>query len=319
MGTLKLSILIPAYNVEMLLPRCLDSIVSQLVDGVEVIIVDDGSTDHTFAVAKSYTEKYSNLVVLSKDNEGVGAARNMLLDHAQGEYIWFVDSDDYIEDGCMKFIIEELRKNLEMDMLTVLNNDETKHKFFEGSGERYVLQQLYNGYLWNKIIRRNIIQTNNIVFEPHLFSQEDWLFLMKLFPLLSHIRETAIYAYHYSVDNNSSIMRSNSKEKIYRNVSNSLSSICHFRSFIEQYKGTNIYSAYLSWVNYSASGFLFSLLSLEYTIKEIKEMLIILKRNGLYPVGETNRKKANLFLRLANIEPLFLLMNKIWHKRNTET
>ena len=119
----------------MLLPRCLDSIVSQLVDGVEVIMVDDGSMDRTFAVAKSYAEKYSNLVVLSKDNEGVGAARNMLLDHAQGEYIWFVDSDDYIEDGCIKLILNELEKCLP-DMLVFAYNN---HRIvaFNGNGEQF--------------------------------------------------------------------------------------------------------------------------------------------------------------------------------------
>ena len=94
-----LSILIPAYKVETLLSRCLDSIFCQDTSKVEIIIVDDGSPDKTFDVAKSYAEKYANLRVFRKENNGVGAARNFLFEKAIGDYIWFIDSDDYIENG----------------------------------------------------------------------------------------------------------------------------------------------------------------------------------------------------------------------------
>ena len=90
----KLSILIPAYNVERWLPRCLNSILSQVEDDIEIVIVDDGSTDTTLQCANEFAEKWNNIRVYSKHNEGVGAARNYLLDKACGEFIWFVDSDD---------------------------------------------------------------------------------------------------------------------------------------------------------------------------------------------------------------------------------
>ena len=141
----KLSILIPAYNVEQWLSRCLNSILVQDTEDVEIIIVDDGSTDNTLQYAKRFSAKWNNIKVFSKKNEGVGAARNFLLDKAQGEYIWFVDSDDYIIDGCLTSILAELSG--ELDLLSVSYND-VQLRSFEGTGIDYIKEHLINGYLW---------------------------------------------------------------------------------------------------------------------------------------------------------------------------
>lgn len=100
-----LSILLPVYNVELYLAECLDSILEQIGgdDGIEIIIVDDASTDESRSVARQFCDHFPQQVrlVCHNQNEGVSAARNRLLDEARGEFIWFIDPDDYILDGAM--------------------------------------------------------------------------------------------------------------------------------------------------------------------------------------------------------------------------
>lgn len=95
---MKLSIIIPAYNVGQYIGKCLNSVYeeSTVMDDFEVIVVDDGSTDNTLEVANGYKASHANLKVIHKNNEGVGSARNVGLDEAQGEYVTFVDDDDWI-------------------------------------------------------------------------------------------------------------------------------------------------------------------------------------------------------------------------------
>lgn len=309
-----LSLLIPAYNAERFLPRCLDSICGQDTAGVEIVIVDDGSTDGTLAMARQYSGMHANIRVCSKPNEGVGATRNRLLQEAKGKYIWFVDADDYIHEGCLPQICTALAGTTGTDMLTVLHDDDAPHSRFDGSGEDYIAQGRFDGYLWSKIIKRSVIEANHIRFEPTLYSQEDWLFLMQVYPLLRQVRATHIKAYHYCEDNQDSVMRKATRENVHRNVDNSLKTICHFGRIVAKYQDRRFYPAYRAWLNYSVSGFLFSLLPLDYTKGEVKAMLQALRENRLYPAGRTHRPKADLFLLLANRERLYLLITSKWKK-----
>ena len=93
---MKISIIIPVYNVEKYLRECLDSILAQSYKDFEIILVDDGSTDSSGNICDEYSMKYENIKVLHKNNNGLSSARNAGLDIAQGEYILFIDSDDVV-------------------------------------------------------------------------------------------------------------------------------------------------------------------------------------------------------------------------------
>ena len=95
-----ISVIVPVYNVENYLPRCLDSIINQTYTNLEILLVDDGATDNSGKLCDEYAQKDNRIRVFHKENGGVSSARNMGLDNATGEYIAFVDSDDYI-DKCM--------------------------------------------------------------------------------------------------------------------------------------------------------------------------------------------------------------------------
>ena len=305
----KLSILIPAYNVERWLPRCLNSILSQVKDDIEIVIVDDGSTDTTLPCANEFAEKWNDIRVFSKHNEGVGAARNYLLDKACGEFIWFVDSDDYIAEGVLQHILSEL--NSTIDLLSVSYNGGVFTPF-EGSATEYIQKGYINGYLWTKIIRRSVIEDAHIRFDPQRYSQEDWFFLMQVYPLLGNIRQIALQAYVYCDDNENSVMREAHAEHTRRNVADSRETICNFKRFIDSHRDQSYSRAYEQWMNFSAAGYLYSLFPIDYTMEEIKNDIKIFREKGVYPVGKTGRRKADLFLRLANHEKIYLLLVKLY-------
>lgn len=305
----KLSILIPAYNVERWLPRCLNSILSQVKDDIEIVIVDDGSTDTTLQCANEFAEKWNDIRVFSKHNEGVGAARNYLLDKACGEFIWFVDSDDYIAESALQHILSEL--NSTIDLLSVSYNGGVFTPF-KGSAIEYIQKGYINGYLWTKIIRRSVIEDTHIRFDPQRYSQEDWFFLMQVYPLLGNIKQITLQAYVYCDDNEKSVMREAHAEHTRRNVADSRETICNFKRFIDSHRDQSYSRAYEQWMNFSAAGYLYSLFPIDYTMEEIKNDIKIFKEKGVYPVGKTGRRKADLFLRLANHEKIYLLLIKLY-------
>ena len=305
----KLSILIPAYNVERWLPRCLNSILSQVKDDIEIVIVDDGSTDTTLPCANEFAEKWNDIRVFSKHNEGVGAARNYLLDKACGEFIWFIDSDDYIAEGALRHILSEL--NSTIDLLSVSYNGGVFTPF-EGNATEYIQKGYINGYLWTKIIRRSVIEDAHIRFDPQRYSQEDWFFLMQVYPLLGNIKQITLQAYVYCDDNENSVMREAHAEHTRRNVADSRETICNFKRFIDSHRDQSYSRAYEQWMNFSAAGYLYSLFPIDYTMEEIKNDIMIFKEKGVYPVGKTGRRKADLFLRLANHEKIYLLLIKLY-------
>ena len=305
----KLSILIPAYNVECWLSRCLDSILSQIREGIEITIVDDGSTDKTLQCAREFAEKWSCIEVFTKKNEGVGAARNFLLDKARGEFIWFVDSDDYIVEGCLSLLLKELSETL--DLLSVSYNEVNLNPF-EGTGLEFIKKRLINGYLWSKVIRRKIINDANIRFDNERCSQEDWFFLMHVYPHLNYVKQITLKAYSYCDDNEQSVMRGLGMEHKRKLITDSRETICKFKDFLNNTGQEPYVEAYEQWMNFSAAGYLYSLFPLDYSIKEIKNDVSIFKKKGVYPVGNTGIRKFNVFLSVVNHECLYILLIRLY-------
>lgn len=103
---MRLSIIIPVYNAEKYIKNCLDSLLRQNVGGIEILCIDDGSTDFTAKIIKTYVEKYPFIKYYYKDNGGQSSARNYGIDKARGCYLWFVDSDDYIADNTIEQLLQ---------------------------------------------------------------------------------------------------------------------------------------------------------------------------------------------------------------------
>lgn len=183
-----LSIIIPVYNTAKQLRRCLNSIVAQLNDKVEVILINDGSTDNSISIIHDYIEHYNQLKLYDKPNEGVSSSRNIGLKVAVGQYVAFVDSDDYVENDYICKMLANIQK-MELDKLDLMI-----FGFYRREGENYsvnspmvrknesdiikdIFVQKYNAP-WNKIFKKSIIDTYKLEFPVTMRTSEDLFFLL---------------------------------------------------------------------------------------------------------------------------------------------
>lgn len=173
-----LSIILPIYNVAKYLPYCLDSILRQNLspDAYEVIMVNDGSTDSSHDVASTYAKKHANFKVIDQENKGVGAARNVGLDAAVGEYIHFLDPDDYLTMDVLKNILGTAKK-LNTDILAFKTKDTDTYSLVDYqdvskeneepriySGIEYISEKKYGNESWWYIIKKDFLQESGIRF-----------------------------------------------------------------------------------------------------------------------------------------------------------
>lgn len=183
----EISIIIPFYNVAEYLPQCLDSVLNQTMDNIELVLVDDRGTDDSAAIAERYAQKDARIkLVRHKTNQGIAVARNSGLEHSTAPYIMFVDSDDYVErDFCEKLYHAIVSSQADLAMCaTRLFGD--RHKKIKSLKEylRYrfptetelteeVIENT-NCCLWNKIYRKSIIEANQMRFPAGLKHEDEY-------------------------------------------------------------------------------------------------------------------------------------------------
>lgn len=233
-----ISIIIPVYNVEEYLPKCLGSVLSQTYKNIEIICVNDGSTDGSEEILRSYSERDNRIVVISKLNEGGSIARNCGLDKAKGDYIMFVDSDDWIEKNTCEVAINTLLKYKvdvvlwdyirEFNNKSLTKNIYNTNIYFDTQSVKTKLHRRMIGIygdelshpekadaictIWGKLYKRSCIYDKNIRFFDirEIGSYEDGLFNMQVFENINSAIYIHKYLYHYRKDN------ANSVTKIYR-------------------------------------------------------------------------------------------------------
>lgn len=203
----KVSVIVPVYNVGKYLEKCLDSLVNQTLEDMEIIVVNDGSTDNSKSIIEEFASKYSNIVSLNKKNGGLSDARNYGIPYATGKYIGFVDSDDYVDID----MYERLYNKAEEGNFDVVECD-LHHVFPDGTidteiGERIQdkkrMLMMGRSVVWNKIYKRDWLLSTHIMFPKGLI-YEDVEFYCKLVP---HIQSYAYVdaACIYYVQRNDSI------------------------------------------------------------------------------------------------------------------
>lgn len=213
-----LSIIVPIYNAEKYIRRCIESLVDQTYGNIEVILIDDGSTDNSRAICETYKEKHDNIKLVTQKNAGPGPARNKGIELASGDYIGFVDADDFIHKDMYFHMMDEALKN-DVDIvqcgyfITDESGNVLKKKILtdtqyviKGSYNclfEYVKQKKLNNFLCNKIIKRELFRDVAI---PSLFASEDQCTLTQLF---YNCNATLILpeAYYYYVMSPQSLVR----------------------------------------------------------------------------------------------------------------
>jgi len=208
---MEFSIIIPVYNVEQYLHNCLDSVVAQNYSDYEVICVNDGSTDGSLTILYEYESKYTNIVVIDSSNGGTASARNIGLENAHGDYIWFVDSDDWIDKNALQLLHDELASN-SLDVLCfngklIYEADgrvEQDASFVDGSLSGW---EYYNKYALAKrkfhfvcvvlrLYRREFLLANNLFFEKGISHEDNlWIPIVLYYAQSVSVIPESLYVY----------------------------------------------------------------------------------------------------------------------------
>lgn len=200
----KISIIVPVYKVEQYLPKCIDSILAQTYQDWELLLIDDGSPDNSGKICDESAHKDERIRVFHKDNGGVSSARNLGLDYAEGDYVMFVDSDDWLSNDCLQTCVFELDKNkldaLQFGFTSVTANNEKQLVKISSSildGEQYIKHNNFNVCVGGGIYKREIIEKNKIRFPLVLKLAEDQIFVLSFFKKTVRIKylERAMYYY----------------------------------------------------------------------------------------------------------------------------
>lgn len=215
------SILIPAYNAAAFLPKCLDSVLNQTYKDLQVVIVDDGSNDNTLELCQSYAKKDSRVEVFHQENQGVAATRNHLLEKVKGDYVLFVDADDWIELDMLEYLVSLANeKGAEMVMCDRVINDakpsekkpEIKVLSQEVAVRDFLLHKYFVGSLCNKLLSRSLL--HNEQFHRGISYGEDAVFIWGVLQKVDRVVVSDKQLYHYFMNDESISHQSFGEKKL---------------------------------------------------------------------------------------------------------
>lgn len=298
----KYSVIIPAYNAEATIERCLDSLLNKLPASAELLVVNDGSKDRTGQICKGYAEKYPAIRYFEKENGGVSSARNLGLDHAVGEYILFADSDDYVEPGYWE-TIDSLLNRHHPDLLQFGFRDcgETTRDRNTGDyavkGEAAVAEKIdaaVRSYMFSALYarayKRSIIQDNRLRFEQDLAIGEDQVFIFSYAMHIDQLVSTSVTLYNVVLENTESLTRKRRDylveqlREVNRNMFDSVERAARSENVKQIYRGS------VSWVYYrSVYSACKELLKYNLSAKDrrirIKEICRVYSAGQVKPIG----------------------------------
>ena len=208
--SIRYSVIIPAYNAEKTIRRCLDSLVSIIRDDVELLVINDGSGDRTGEICQEYAERYSNVRYFCKENGGVSSARNMGLDEARGEWVAFVDADDYIFKKSLELLLKESNADLIVGGFSRIHLSSgnvcsfvPNHRIIRIGTDIVFIENLVETYLstpWCKLFKKEIIRNRKIRFCQDLFYGEDTDFVFRYVIEIGTIQFISEQVYCYCYD-----------------------------------------------------------------------------------------------------------------------
>ena len=210
----KISIIIPIFNAEKYLERCISSVLNQTYKNFEAILVDDGSTDNSSLICDNYALKDKRIKIIHKKNGGVSSARNVGVENSEGKYIVFMDSDDFIDTDCLETFIKYRRYDFIMcgfkEYIEYSVKREINHKLYIAKNneetKRIALKKEYIDFIsfpWMKMLKTSIIKNNNIVFDEKMDYGEDTCFILQYLAKCNNAIIIEKPLYNYAIVNGS--------------------------------------------------------------------------------------------------------------------
>lgn len=248
--TPKISVIVPVYNVEKYLRRCIDSILAQTFADFELLLIDDGSKDSSGAICDEYAEKDNRILVFHKENGGVSSARNVGLDNACGEWITFVDADDWVSPKLYDIIFNSKDyKDVELinfSFYSVFKSEQVPVRLLSADDKvEFIKKQMVEGrsVVWNMIIKRDFVLSKKLKFNTTLKIGEDFDLLIRAYLGTGMIEIVNEPLYFYNRDNEESALHK-MKTADYDHIINAIVGIT---DVFKEYGVYDVYKAVLCW------------------------------------------------------------------------
>ncbi|MEJ1222346.1 glycosyltransferase [Sediminicola sp. 1XM1-17] len=335
---MKLSILIPLYNKEKYIERCLESLLAQdlSLNDYEIIIVDDGSKDSGPLIVKNYTEKYENIRLIEQENQGPSAARNRCLEAAKGDYVYFLDADDYLVTYVLHTILELALQN-ELDILefntkqvvegsipekSTQNHQDVSIKILDGMS--YVSEHGFKNEAWRYIIKKKKLVATGIRFmEGTLF--EDAIFTASIFLKANKLAKVNLDVHRYVVVENS-IVTSKDRAHNLKFIHGMVTAVEHFHNLIKGLDDSHVnYHKVVKQLKSRQQAFGIALIirTIKYRLlssEDFKKILMKLTMFEAYPIdyrtgwvgsGKKRIFSKTIFIPFFNNKTFLLLVQKL--------
>lgn len=327
----KLSIIVPVFNVEPYIERCLRSLLDQDIPQgeYEIIVVDDGTLDNSAIIAQRIADENENIIVVHRENGGLSAARNTGLEYAKGKYIFFVDSDDYIERHSLGQLVDTA-DNYSAEVCSIrvykLREDGS---IYENEEQPFKMNKVYKGSyaimhglkistVWQYLFLHSFLDKYHLRFYPGV-THEDIEFNYRMFVFANKVIFTNQFVYYYCY-NGSSIMRGRTRKSIESSHKGNLYVAYRIKQFVSnQDIPKEVINLYERRMNSLIVSLMFKMLrDLDGCSKKFAyKFLVRAKGLGIYPVrGRTMSKRTDKLRFLINIESLFRFM--IFIKKDTK-
>ena len=312
------SVIVPVYNVEKYIARCVKSIISQDYQNLQILLVDDGSKDASRQILDTMAMVDSRIQVIHQENAGVSTARNVGLQAALGEYIFFVDGDDYLEEDCVSYFVKMMINtncNIAISKynFTWDNKEQVQNDYQIVIDSEKIIEDIYlmkiNVAVWNKMYNHLFLKENNIRFNPDFWYGEGMLFNIECLQQAEQVAvgERKVY---YQVHNPKSAMRDFNLESNY----------CGIRSLEYQKKkwiktNKNIENAWVYHYRCFSNSILCGLVKTN-TVQEnravYKKCIRNLRKDIMVPLRVNISIKQKLYYLLAMVCPVLLAKRRAW-------
>lgn len=302
----KVSVIVPVYNVEQYIKKCLETLVNQTLEEIEIIIVNDGATDNSKMYIQTFLEKYpQKIIYLEKENGGLSDARNYGIPYAKGEYIAFLDSDDYVEKNMYEKMYEIAKKeNSDMVECDFIWEYPNKKRIDTGAvyQNKHEMIEKIRVVAWNKLIKREILEKSQIKF-PKGYRYEDTEFTYKLIPFIDKVSFCKIPMVHY-------IQREGSISNLQNERTLEIFDVLNH--VIKYYKENDLYEEYYNELEYIYSRYAFCssfLRIVKIQDKNLREKIVNKTWDNVHnqfpnwkqnKILKQNKSAKNLYLRTIN-------------------
>jgi glycosyltransferase involved in cell wall biosynthesis len=335
---MKLSVLIPMHNAEAFVNNCLISLINQDLSSAdyEIIVMDDGSTDNCFKIVNEYVKVHNNIFLYSENNAGSDSTRNKLLKLAKGEYVYFIDADDYLAYNSLGLILEYLQiHNLDFIGFDTLKTNYLTHFLLEKEYSDKLFSAVHNGLeyirdnrnlrheVWWYIVKKSLIDDNNIVFDEN-GNNTDVIFTIKLLLKANRLAYCSLPIHRY-VQTKGSVMRGNSSEKKRKLIDSMFNMIISYSELINSIQAEILEDKEIILENLKFRRDVFTffniinMLRLKYRKEIFQKRIIQLDEVNAYPVNNFlnnhyNTLKFSVLNKIINNKAFLLNLVKL---RNT--